>query len=251
VYSIIGYPTDYSSLAVYPFKVAKNATIEMHNVLILGGGGHGLSTLNLILDEGKFEVEGFLDDVTQTGTRIIDDYLVLGKFSDLTSRIGEFDYLAIGFGEPVAKRSEIFETCSENNMYSFPSFIHPNSHIDRNVSIAAGTQVHVGSVIRVGTKIKSNVIVNTNVTIDHDCVIDSHAVISPGVLLCGRVRVGRQSFVGAGSVVLPGINIGNMSLVGAGSLVTSDVPDSMMCVGNPSRISPLSIKAKKILGMEK
>jgi acetyltransferase-like isoleucine patch superfamily enzyme len=60
--------------------------------------------------------------------------------------------------------------------------------------------------------------------------------------------VGAFSLVGAGAVLLPGISVGRRSIVGAGAIVTKDVPDSMMCVGNPGRNYELGDISKELIG---
>lgn len=49
------------------------------------------------------------------------------------------------------------------------------------------------------------------------------------------VRVGRNVWIGAGVLVLPGISIGDDAVVGAGSVVTRDVPPGVTVMGNPAR----------------
>ena len=50
------------------------------------------------------------------------------------------------------------------------------------------------------------------------------------------VRIGRNCWIGAGAIILPGITIGDNVVVGAGSVVTRDLPDSVVAVGNPCRV---------------
>lgn len=52
----------------------------------------------------------------------------------------------------------------------------------------------------------------------------------------GRVQIGKETFIGASSVVLPGVIIGNNVVIGAGSIVTHDIPDNCVAVGNPARV---------------
>ncbi len=49
------------------------------------------------------------------------------------------------------------------------------------------------------------------------------------------VRIGRNVWIGAGALILPGVTIGDDALVGAGSVVTRDVPGGATVVGNPAR----------------
>jgi acetyltransferase-like isoleucine patch superfamily enzyme len=52
----------------------------------------------------------------------------------------------------------------------------------------------------------------------------------------GSVRIGAYTFVGAGSVVLPGVTIGKGCLIGTGSLVVKDIPDYAIVVGQPGKV---------------
>lgn len=50
----------------------------------------------------------------------------------------------------------------------------------------------------------------------------------------GRVTIGNNVFIGAGSIVLPGVTIGNNVVIGAGSIVTHDIPDGTVAMGTPA-----------------
>ena len=50
------------------------------------------------------------------------------------------------------------------------------------------------------------------------------------------VRIGRNCWIGAGAIIVPGITIGDNVVVGAGSIVTKDLPDNVVAVGNPCKV---------------
>lgn len=50
------------------------------------------------------------------------------------------------------------------------------------------------------------------------------------------VRVGRNCWLGAGVIVVPGVTIGDNTVVGAGSVVTKDLPANVVAAGNPCRV---------------
>lgn len=56
-----------------------------------------------------------------------------------------------------------------------------------------------------------------------------------GLELGRPVHIGRNVWIGAGALVLPGVRIGDDAIVGAGSVVTRDVPAGATVVGNPAR----------------
>ena len=50
------------------------------------------------------------------------------------------------------------------------------------------------------------------------------------------IRIGRNCWLGAGVIVVPGVTIGDNSVIGAGSVVTKDIPANVVAVGNPCRV---------------
>lgn len=50
------------------------------------------------------------------------------------------------------------------------------------------------------------------------------------------VHIGKNCWVGAGAIIMPGITIGDHVVIGAGSVVTKDIPSNVVAVGNPCRI---------------
>src|ERR1700760_3209690 len=50
------------------------------------------------------------------------------------------------------------------------------------------------------------------------------------------VHIGRNVWIGAGAIILPGVSIGDDALIGAGSVVTRDVPVGATPFGNPARL---------------
>ena len=50
------------------------------------------------------------------------------------------------------------------------------------------------------------------------------------------VTIGKNCWIGAGAVILPGVTIGDNSVIGAGSVVTKDIPQNVVAVGNPCRV---------------
>lgn len=61
----------------------------------------------------------------------------------------------------------------------------------------------------------------------------------------GGVVIGEYTFIGAGSVILPGIRIGKGCLIGTGTLVTKDVPNYSIVVGSPGQVRGSTIDLDK------
>lgn len=119
-------------------------------------------------------------------------------------------------------------------------FIEPPLHM------AYGTNVHVGDnfyanfnlviVDDIEVYIGNNVMIAPNVTIS----ATGHP-IDPETRITGKqfsipVTIEDNVWIGSNSVILPGVKIGRNSVIGAGSVVTKDVPGNVVAVGNPCRV---------------
>ena len=62
------------------------------------------------------------------------------------------------------------------------------------------------------------------------------ALRASGLELGRPIRIGRNVWIGAGAIILPGVSIGDDALIGAGSVVTRDVPVGATAFGNPARL---------------
>lgn len=50
------------------------------------------------------------------------------------------------------------------------------------------------------------------------------------------VHIGKNCWLGAGVIVLPGVTIGDNTVIGAGSVVTKNIPSKVVAVGNPCKV---------------
>jgi len=91
------------------------------------------------------------------------------------------------------------------------------------------------------------IVIGDNVSITGNCaIVDvSHPVdaIERGLKIGdtvdparSRVEIGDNAFIGFGSVILPNVTIGRNSIIGARSVVTGDIPDNVIAAGSPARV---------------
>ena len=109
-----------------------------------------------------------------------------------------------------------------------------------------GKHVHFGK----------GVYANFNLTLvdDTHIYVGDHTMLGPNVILAtaghpilpelrekgyqynAPIRIGKNCWLGAGVIVLPGVSIGDNTVVGAGSVVTHDLPANVVAVGTPCRV---------------
>jgi sugar O-acyltransferase (sialic acid O-acetyltransferase NeuD family) len=203
-------------------------------LLVFGAGGHAKVVIDIIEQQGNYEIAGLLDDdLRHQGERFF-GYPVLGTRADLPALFSaQLRHAIVAIGDN-ASRAAVAAYLDQHG-WRFANAVHPRASIGRGVKIGPGSVVMAGCVVNADTSVGAQVIINTGATVDHDCGIDDAVHIGPGCHLCGSVSVGRDSLVGAGTTVTPGVRIGKMAIVGAGSTVIRDVADKARVSGSPAR----------------
>ena len=70
----------------------------------------------------------------------------------------------------------------------------------------------------------------------HDASVIMINIMTKGHLDCvGPITIGDHCFLGNNVIVLSNTTIGSNTIIGAGSVVTQDIPDNVVCAGNPAR----------------
>lgn len=113
---------------------------------------------------------------------------------------------------------------------------HPTAWIASNASIGIGCQILAGAIIGAEARIGRQCIINTKASVDHECVLADGVEVAPGATLCGLVQAGANAWICAGATVLPRMKIGIDSVVGAGAVVVRDVPDGVTVIGVPAQL---------------
>lgn len=101
-----------------------------------------------------------------------------------------------------------------------------NVYANFNLTIVDDTHVYVGDCTMFGPNV-------TIATAGHPILPELRA---QGYQYNAPVRIGKNCWIGAGALILPGITIGDNVVVGAGSVVTKDLPSNVVAVGNPCKV---------------
>ena len=95
-----------------------------------------------------------------------------------------------------------------------------------NLTLVDDTHIYVGDFCQIGPNV---VLATAGHPIDP-------TLREQGLQFNAPIRVGRNCWLGAGVLVMPGVTIGDNTVVGAGSVVTKDLPSHVVAVGNPCRV---------------
>ena len=188
-------------------------------ILLIGGGGHCKSVIDVIEQTGKFEIVGITDVQEKVGDTIL-GYPVIGTDKDiylLKENIDAF-HITIGMISLSEKREKIFNEL-KNKGYEFPVIQSPFAYVSKHAKIGEGTIIMHNAVVNAGAIIGENCILNTKCLVEHDAIINNHCHISTGAIINGNVSVGQGSFIGSGAVSKQGAYIPNGTFIKANSII--------------------------------
>lgn len=212
---------------IIPISNYFQATVVIyHNfqlkMYLYGASGHAKVIIDILISQG-IKVKGLVDD-----NETISELLGYPVFHSKSN----YEPIIISIGDNTI-RKKVHDKISDS---VFGTAIHTSSVISPQCTIEEGTVIMQGAIVQSTSKIGKHVIINTGASVDHDCIVEDFVHISPHATLCGNVSIGEGSWVGAGTIVIPGVKIGKWCVIGAGSVVAKDIPDYSLAVGNRCKI---------------
>lgn len=101
-----------------------------------------------------------------------------------------------------------------------------NVYANFNLTLVDDTHIYVGDYTMIGPNV-------TIATAGHPLLPELRR---QGYQYNKSIRIGRNCWIGAGAVIVPGVHIGDNAVIGAGSIVTKDIPLDVVAVGNPCKV---------------
>ncbi|MBK1865368.1 DapH/DapD/GlmU-related protein [Aestuariivirga sp. YIM B02566] len=124
-----------------------------------------------------------------------------------------------------------------HGFHDFPSLVDPHASLARTATVARGVFAGASATIGALAVVGEFALLNRNASLGHHSRLGSYASLGPGSVVAARCSIGSGTMVGAGAIVTPGISVGANCLIAAGAVVTRDMPDQVMCAGNPARVT--------------
>jgi len=191
----------------------------MKDIILIGGGGHCKSVIDVIEQQQEYNIAGIIDQSEMLGKEVL-GYKVIGNDCDLIDMARKYDNAIITLGQigNPYKRIDLFNLAIESG-FELPVIISPRAYVSKHSKVGKGTIVMHDVLINANTTVGENCIINSKALIEHDCIIESHCHISTQSTINGGVSVGERSFVGSNSTTKQGIVIEKESFIKAGSVV--------------------------------
>ena len=189
------------------------------NIILISGGGHCRSCIDVIEQEDRFTIAGIVDMPEKKQYNVL-GYPVIGSDADLAELIKSFPNVLITLGHIKSpnRRMKLFNDLMQMGAH-FPVIQSPMAYVSPRAQIAEGTIVMHHALINAGARVGRNCIINTKALVEHDAIIEDHCHISTGAVVNGGVKIGRGSFFGSGAVSKEYTSIPSNSFIKANSLV--------------------------------
>lgn len=210
----------------------------MKDLYIIGAGGFGrevawlVERINAI--SSTWNIKGFIDDNPSILEKLEGGYPVVGDTEFLLKQTEEI-WIVCAVGNAKVRR-DIVKKIEQNPVICFATVIDPSVLLSERVTIGEGSIICAGSILTVDISIGKHVIINLDCTLGHDDIISDFVTIYPSVNVSGNVVVGTCAELGTGMQIIQGKKIGRESILGAGAVVVRDIPEKCTAVGSPARV---------------
>ncbi len=204
------------------------------DIYIIGAGTYGEAMFELALLCGYNPVAYFDDDENKLGQKVM-DIPILGKLDSAKFSIAGENFV-VAIGNNKIREKKMLELI--NLDANVPSLIHPSANISKYAKISnIGCYIHANVYIWTKVRIEKFCIVSPVVMIAHHSVLKEGCFISAGSNIGAGIILDDKSFIGIGSTIMTGVKkIGKNTIVGAGSVIIKNIADNHIVVGNPGRI---------------
>ena len=191
--------------------------MKKEKIVLIGGGGHCHSVIDVIEQENIYEIIGIVDKRELIGKKVL-NYEIIASDDDLDEifKTCKNAIITIGQIESSSLRKKIFINLKEIG-FNLPIIISPFAYISKHSIIEEGTVVHHHTLINANVKIGKNCIINSKALIEHDSIIEDFCHISTASVINGGVIVKEGNFYGSNATSKQSIVIDDF--IKAGSLV--------------------------------
>jgi sugar O-acyltransferase (sialic acid O-acetyltransferase NeuD family) len=207
----------------------------MEPIILIGGGGHCISCIDVIEKGGLYKILGILDLPEKVGQKVL-GYPVIGTDSELEKFLRQCSNFLITIGQIESftlrekKYNEVIAAGGK-----LPVIISPLAYVSKHAEIEEGTVIMHNVLVNAGAKIGKTCIINTNALIEHEAEVGDFCHVSTSSIANGQVKVGKGCFIGSNTVVGNNTLIADNVVVAAGSQVLRNIELPGIYVGNPLR----------------
>lgn len=186
-------------------------------LLLIGGGGHCRSVIDVIEQENRYSIAGIVDKKELIGQKTF-GYEIIGCDDDLNELFQSFKCAIVTVGQIKSPdiRIKLFNQLKSIG-FTVPFIVSPRAYVSKHAFIGEGSIIMHDALVNANAVVGDNCIINSKVLIEHDCEIGSHCHISTGAIVNGGTIIGEKTFFGSNATSREYIRIDGF--VKAGSII--------------------------------
>lgn len=169
----------------------------MERIILIGGGGHCKSVIDVIELQNRYEIVGIVDKKELIGQDVL-GYKIIGCDDDLEALFATCKNAVITVGQIKSNeaRVRVFDKL-KNIGFNLPAIISPLAYVSKHSFVDEGTVVMHHALVNSNAKVGKNCIINTKALIEHDAVVEDNCHISTGAVVNGGAVVKKDTFYGS------------------------------------------------------
>lgn len=204
-------------------------------IILLGGGGHCKACIDVIEQEGRFEILGITDKAEKIGQTMA-GVPVIGTDQDLPElqKTCNNFLITVGHIQSPAIRIKLFELLKSLGA-QLPVIISPHAVVSSKATIGEGSIIMHQAVINTEAMVGRNCIINTGALVEHESLVGDHTHVSTYAILNGQCSVGSSCFIGSRTIMSNNTSVPDNTLIAAGSVILRSLDKSGTYIGNPLR----------------
>lgn len=206
----------------------------MKDIVIIGAGGVGREVVWIIeqinMKEDTWNIVGFIDDNEKIWGTEMNGYKVIGGLSCLD----EFEIkpeVIVAIANYNVKKIIVEKL---EGKLKFATVVHPDVYLNRTIKIGKGSIIYPAVIMTTNISIGNHVIVSPKCGIGHDSIIKDYVSLLWNVNISGFDVIEEGVLIGSGATIIQGKRVGYESIVGAGAVVVKDIDGNSTNVGVPT-----------------
>lgn len=171
--------------------------MKKEKIVLIGGGGHCRSVIDVIEQENRFEIAGIIDKKEFIGKQVL-DYKIIGCDDYLQElfKTVKNAVITVGHLKDNNARVTIYKKLKEIG-FKLPTIISPLAYVSKYAKVEESTVVMHHALVNSNATIGKNCIINSKALVEHDVIIEDHCHISTASIVNGGVRVKANTFLGS------------------------------------------------------
>lgn len=203
--------------------------MKPRRLVVLGDGGHANSVAEAAETMG-YEISALLE-IGRPGESFESVISALEQFP------AEIFPAALGLGTNFLRQGLHSVASARNPNRRFPAIVHATAWVSPTATLGDAVTLLSHSTLGAGSRLAVGALLQSGASLDHDSAIGPFGSLGPGARTGGNVVIGDRTAIGLGASILHRRAVGKDSVIGANSLVLEDIADFKVAFGSPVQVA--------------